>query len=425
MHAITRFDAMLSRLPSAINFFRLLEAQPGLAQLLGAILALAPTLAEQLGRRAELLDGLIDATALAPVPDIETLAAGMRRWEPGSDYQFQLEFVRRFVNEKRFALGAQIVAGASDPLEVSTGYARVAEAAIETLASATVSEFSRNHGVVPDSELVILALGRMGGQALTHASDLDLVYLFTGDYAAESDGAKPLGAVMYYNRLGQRVTAALSVPTPAGPLYEVDTRLRPSGAQGPLVVSLDGFEKYQRQDAWTWEHMALTRARPVFGSPSARARVQAIIDAVLQGARPERDIRAEALRMRADMAAHKPPKGPLDAKLLDGGLVDLEFAVHVTQLVHHAGFEPRLGPAIDQLAGQGLLPPAMRPAHDFLTRLLVTMRLVAPDAQPPGFATQALIARALELGSWDEVVAQLDRTRQEVRDCWAAVRGPA
>jgi [glutamine synthetase] adenylyltransferase / [glutamine synthetase]-adenylyl-L-tyrosine phosphorylase len=360
VHAITRFDAMLSRLPSAINFFRLLEAQPGLAQLLGAILALAPTLAEQLGRRAELLDGLIDATALAPVPDIETLAAGMRRWEPGSDYQFQLEFVRRFVNEKRFALGAQIVAGASDPLEVSTGYARVAEAAIETLASATVSEFSRNHGVVPDSELVILALGRMGGQALTHASDLDLVYLFTGDYAAESDGAKPLGAVMYYNRLGQRVTAALSVPTPAGPLYEVDTRLRPSGAQGPLVVSLDGFEKYQRQDAWTWEHMALTRARPVFGSPSARARVQAIIDAVLQGARPERDIRAEALRMRADMAAHKPPKGPLDAKLLDGGLVDLEFAVHVTQLVHHAGFEPRLGPAIDQLAGQGLLPPAMR-----------------------------------------------------------------
>ncbi|MDF2386314.1 bifunctional [glutamine synthetase] adenylyltransferase/[glutamine synthetase]-adenylyl-L-tyrosine phosphorylase [Nostoc ellipsosporum NOK] len=425
VHAITRFDAMLSRLPSAINFFRLLEAQPGLAQLLGAILALAPTLAEQLGRRAELLDGLIDATALAPVPDIETLAAGMRRWEPGSDYQFQLEFVRRFVNEKRFALGAQIVAGAGDPLEVSTGYARVAEAAIETLATATVAEFSRNHGVVPDSELVILALGRMGGQALTHASDLDLVYLFTGDYAAESDGAKPLGAVMYYNRLGQRVTAALSVPTPAGPLYEVDTRLRPSGAQGPLVVSLDGFEKYQRQDAWTWEHMALTRARPVFGSPAARARVQAIIDAVLRGERPDRDIRAEAVRMRADMAAHKPPKGPLDAKLLDGGLVDLEFAVHVTQLVHHAGFEPQLGLAIDALAGQGLLPPAMRPAHDFLTRLLVTMRLVAPDAQPPGCATQALIARALGLGGWDEVVAQLDRTRQEVRECWAAVRGPA
>jgi glutamate-ammonia-ligase adenylyltransferase len=425
VHAITRFDAMLSRLPSAINFFRLLEAQPGLAQLLGQILALAPTLAEQLGRRAELLDGLIDATALEPVPDVEALAAEMRAWEPGADYQYQLEFVRRFVNEKRFALGAQIVAGVSDPLEVSVGYARVAEAAIETLAAATVEEFSRNHGVVPESELVILALGRMGGQALTHASDLDLVYLFTGDYAAESDGAKPLGAVMYYNRLGQRVTAALSVPTPAGPLYEVDTRLRPSGAQGPLVVSLEGFEKYQRADAWTWEHMALTRARPVYGSPVARARVQAIIDEVLGGARPDRDIPAEATKMRADMAAHKPPKGPLDAKLLEGGLVDLEFAVHVTQLVYRAGFEPRLGPAIDALARAGLLPPAMRPAHDFLTRLLVTMRLVAPDAQPPGPATQALIARALKLESWDEVVAQLEQTRQEVRHCWAAVSGSA
>lgn len=422
VHAITRFDAMLSRLPSAINFFRLLEAQPALARLLGAILALAPTLAEQLGRRAELLDGLIDASALLPVGDIETLAAGMRGWEAGADYQWQLEHVRRFVNEKRFALGVQIVAGASDPLEVSVGYARVAEAAIGVLAAATVEEFARAHGAVPGSELVILALGRMGGQALTHASDLDLVYLFTGDYAAESDGPKPLGAVMYYNRLGQRVSGALSVPTASGPLYEVDTRLRPSGAQGPLVVSLDAFAKYQREDAWTWEHMALTRARPVFGSAEARAQVAEIIDAVLHGARPARDVPAEAAKMRADMAAHKPPQGPLDAKLLDGGLVDLEFAVHVTQLVHRTGFEPHLGRAIDALAGQGLLPGAMRPAHDFLSRLLVIMRLVAPDAQPPGAATQALIARALGLDAWDEVVAELDRTRQEVRSCWAAVR---
>ncbi len=421
VHAITRFDAMLARLPSAINFFRLLEAQPALARLLGAILALAPTLAEQLGRRAELLDGLIDASALAPVADVPVLMAEMRGWEPGADYQWQLEHVRRFVNEKRFALGAQIVAGASDPLEVSRGYARVAEAAIEVLAAAAVEEFTRLHGRVPESELVILALGRMGGQALTHASDLDLVYLFTGDHGAESDGAKPLGAVTYYNRLGQRVTAALSVPTAAGPLYDVDTRLRPSGAQGPLVVSLDGFARYQEGDAWTWEHMALTRARPVFGSAEARARVAAVIEAVLGGARPARDIVADAVKMRSEMAAHKPPQGPLDAKLLDGGLVDLEFAVHVTQLVHRAGFVPQLDRAIDVLIGQGLLPAEMRAAHDFLSRLLVVMRLVAPDAQEPGDAAQALIAQALGLADWNAVVAELDRTRQEVRRCWAAV----
>ncbi|WP_394804798.1 bifunctional [glutamine synthetase] adenylyltransferase/[glutamine synthetase]-adenylyl-L-tyrosine phosphorylase [Sphingomonas agrestis] len=421
-HAITRFDAMLSRLPSAINFFRLLEAQPGLRQLMSAILCHAPTLAEQLGRRAELLDGLIDASALEPVAEIPVLIGEMAACERGVDYQWQLEHVRRLVNEKRFALGAQIVAGASDPIEVSHGYARIAEAAIDVLAAATIAEFERAHGRVPESELVILALGRMGGQALTHASDLDLIYLFTGAYDAESDGAKPLGAVVYYNRLAQRVTAALSVATAAGPLYEVDTRLRPSGAQGPLSVSLDGFARYQREDAWTWEHMALTRARPVFGSPTARSAVQAIVDEVLHGARPERDILADAAKMRDEMAAHKPPKGPLDAKLLPGGLVDLEFAVHVLQLRHRTAFTPRLGRAIDLLVEQGLFSPAMPAAYRLLSRLLVTLRLVAPDAQPPGETTQALIARAVGLESWDAVVASLEATRQEVAECWAAIR---
>ncbi|MBB5710619.1 bifunctional [glutamine synthetase] adenylyltransferase/[glutamine synthetase]-adenylyl-L-tyrosine phosphorylase [Sphingomonas xinjiangensis] len=422
IHAITRFDAMLSRLPSAINFFRLLEAQPALTRLLSSILCHAPTLAEQLARRAELLDGLIDASALEPMPDIPTLVVQMSARERGADYQWQLEHVRRLVNEKRFALGAQIIAGASDPLEVSGGYARVAEAAIQVLARAAVDEFVRAHGGVPGSELVILALGRMGGQALTHASDLDLIYLFTGDHAAESDGAKPLGAVTYYNRLAQRVTAALSVPTAAGPLYEVDTRLRPSGAQGPLAVSLDGFARYQREDAWTWEHMALTRARPVFGSDAARAAVQASVDAVLSGARPRRAIAEDATKMRADMAAHKRPAGPLDAKLLDGGLVDLEFAVHVLQLEHRTAFAPQLRPAIEQLIDAELLPPTMLAAYDLLARLLVVLRLVAPDAQPPGSATQALIARALGLRDWNEVVESFERTRQEVAACWAYVR---
>ncbi|UZK67910.1 bifunctional [glutamine synthetase] adenylyltransferase/[glutamine synthetase]-adenylyl-L-tyrosine phosphorylase [Sphingomonas sp. M1-B02] len=422
-HAITRFDAMLSRLPSAINFFRLLEAQPALARLLSAILCHAPTLAEQLGRRAELLDGLIDASALKPVPDIPGLIEEMAARERGADYQWLLEHVRRVVGERRFALGAQIVAGTSDPLEVSAGYARVAEAAVEVLAKATVAEFAQAHGRVPGSELLILALGRMGGGALTHASDLDLIYLFTGDHSAESDGAKPLGAVTYYNRLAQRVTAALSVATAAGPLYEVDTRLRPSGTQGPLAVSLDGFRRYQREDAWTWEHMALTRARALFGSDAARAEVRAIIDDVLNGARPARDVVADAAKMRSEMAAHKPPAGPLDAKMLEGGLVDLEFAVHTLQLQYRTGFDTHLGRAVDALIAEGRMPAGMRAAHDLLSRLLVTLRLVAPDAQPPGAPTQALIARAVGLGSWDEVVASLERTRQEVRACWEGIRG--
>ena len=421
--ALLRLDALLERLPSAINIFRLLEARPGLATLLAAILSHAPTLADDLGRRPNLLDGLIDATAFEPVGDIPALEAAMRAGEVGSDYQARLDHVRRVVGELRFALGAQIVAGASDPLQVAAGYARVAEAAIGVLAGATIEEFSRAHGVVPESELVILALGRMGGAMLTHASDLDLIYLFTGDFAAESDGAKPLGATLYYNRLAQRVTAALSVATAAGPLYQIDTRLRPSGGQGPLVVTLDSFARYQREDAWTWEHMALTRARPVFGSSGARTAVAEIVRGVLEGDRPTRDVVAEARSMRADMAAHKPPKGPLDAKLLPGGLVDLEFAVHVVQLVNRSGFDPNLGTAIDRLATKGLVPPTLRAAHDVLTRLLVTLRLVAPDAVPPGPATEELIARAIGVADWPAVVATLASTRQDVRQFWAQVTG--
>ncbi|MCP3734826.1 bifunctional [glutamine synthetase] adenylyltransferase/[glutamine synthetase]-adenylyl-L-tyrosine phosphorylase [Sphingomonas sp. RP10(2022)] len=420
--ALLRLDRLLERLSSAINILRLLEARPGLASLLATILSHAAPLADALAVRPELIDWLIDASAFEPLGSVDELAIELRGDDAG-DYQALLDHVRRLVGEKRFALGSQVVAGVSDPLDAAAGYARLAEAAIAVLAAATVAEFARSHGRVPGSELVVLAFGRAGGGALTHASDLDLVYLFTGDFAGESDGAKPLGATLYYNRLAQRITAALSVPTAAGPLYPVDTRLRPSGTQGPLVVSLDSFARYQREEAWTWEHMALARARPVFGSPSARAAAAAVIADVLGGARPDRDLAREAATMRAEMARHKPPTGPLDAKLLPGGLVDLEFTVHLAQLCHRTGFDPNLSRAIAALAEEGLLPPGLGAAHDLLTRLLVTLRLVAPDAAVPPPATQALIARALGLADWAAVLAALAATRQEVEAAWNGMTG--
>ncbi len=418
--ALLRLDAMLAKLPSAINLFRLLEAQPALAKLLSTILCHAPTLADALARRASLLDALIDARALEPVGSVAELAAEMRM-RSGEGYERLLDHVRDVVNEKRFMLGVQVVAGTSDPLAVAAGYARLAEAAVEVLARATADAFAERHGRVPDSELVVLALGRLGGGALTHASDLDLIYCFTGDFAAESDGDKPLGAVLYYNRLAQRLTAALSVQTASGPLYEVDTRLRPSGAQGPLVVSLTGFERYQREDAWTWEHMALARARPIVGSAAARERTAAIIARVLAGDRPVRDVTTEAVAMRAEMARHKPSAGPLDAKLGEGGLVDLEFAVHVLQLRERTAFSPDLAEAVDMLIARGMLPGTMRDAHDFLTRLIVAVRLIAPGAQLPPDTTQPILAAAVGRGDWAEVMATLETTRHDMRTAWAGV----
>jgi glutamate-ammonia-ligase adenylyltransferase len=418
--ALNRFDAMLSRLPSAINLFRLLEARPQLARLVGDVLSLAPTLAEMLGRRPELIDGLIDASALASPPDVGTLA---RRFAGagGEDYQALLDRVRREVNELRFAEGVQIVSAASDPLEVAAGYSRIAEGALVALADATVAEFERAHGRIPGGELLILALGRFGGAALTHASDLDLVYLFTGDHLAESDGPKPLGATQYFNRLAQRVTAALSVPTAAGPLYEVDTRLRPSGTQGLLAVSLDSFARYQREGAWTWEHMALARARPVYGSEEARTALQSIIDATLGRERDEAQLIADAVKMRGDMGRHKPPAGPLDVKLMDGGLVDLEFLIHVTQLARRTGFDPRLRVAIGRLCEAGLLPDTLRPAYELLARLLVTLRLISPDAQDPSPVARDALVRACGVTDWPALLAALDAARQSVRQAWGAI----
>ncbi|MBW6523327.1 bifunctional [glutamine synthetase] adenylyltransferase/[glutamine synthetase]-adenylyl-L-tyrosine phosphorylase [Sphingomonas sp. RHCKR47] len=417
--AVERLDRVIERLPSAINFFRLLEAQPALTALVARVLSHAPTLAEELARRTDLLDGLLDASALDQVGSVADMARAMRRVEAGADYQTLLDHVRRVVGERRFALGVQLVTAAADPLHVARDYSHVAEAALCVLADATVAEFARVHGHVSGSELLILALGRFGGGALTHASDLDLIFLFTGDFMAESDGAKPLGATLYYNRLAQRVAAALSVPTAAGPLYKVDTRLRPSGSHGPLAVTIESFARYQRESAWTWEHMALTRARAVYGSAEARAALDQVIAGVLAGDRPARDVVGDARAMRSEMAAHKPAQGPIDAKLMPGGLVDLEFITHIVQLQTRSGFSPDLAVAIDGLAADGRVPGALRDAHDLLTRLLVTARLVAPDAaEPPADATRALIAQALRLRDWDAVLASFDAVREEVATFW-------
>jgi glutamate-ammonia-ligase adenylyltransferase len=313
------------------------------------------------------------------------------------------------------------VSGAQDPLAVAAAYARIAEGALVALTEATVAEFERAHGRVPGGELLILALGRFGGAALTHASDLDLVYLFAGDHLAESDGAKPLGATHYFNRLAQRVTAALSVPTAAGPLYDVDTRLRPSGNQGLLAVSLDSFARYQTESAWTWEHMALARARPVFGSTHGRYALQRIIEDTLGvGIAPD-TLLADAVKMRSDIARHKPATGPIDVKLMDGGLIDLEFTIHVHQLLSHIGLDPSLPKAIAALIEAQRIPGALLSAHDLLTRILVAMRLMSPDAAEPGPAVREAIVRACGLADWPALLAALDAARQSIRTAWGAI----
>jgi glutamate-ammonia-ligase adenylyltransferase len=422
--ALNRLSDIVERLSSGVNLFRLLEARPPLAELLAKVLAHAPALADQLSRRPELFEGLFDASSFEMPPEAAKFAELLERAMAGQSYDEALDRVRRMVNERRFALGVQLIDRRRDPLEVTEGYARVAEGALVALAGAAAADFESAHGKFPDGELVILGLGRFGGHALTHASDLDLIYLHTGEEGV-SDGAKPLGPNNYFNRLANRVTAALSVPTAAGPLYEVDTRLRPEGATGMLIVSLDAFEEYQRRTAWTWEHMALCRARPVHGSAAARERTAAIISEILRLPRDRSTVVADAVKMRAEIERHKPPQSAIDVKLGPGGLVDLEFAVHVLQLTTHVGIDTRLENALAALEAESLVPANIVEALKLLSRMLVMMRLVAPGEIKPTPDTWQLVAEACGAGSWDELLAEHDAARHSIVELWNGIKREA
>ena len=421
-HALNRLADIVEKLSSGVNLFRLLEARPRMAETMALILVHAPALADQLARRPGLLDGLIDESSFAAPPDAATHAERFLAATGDLPFDRALDRVRQMVGERRFALGVQLIAGHRDPITIAEGYSDLAEGAIVALTELTMREFERTHGRIEGGEFIVLGLGRLGGRALTNASDLDLIYLYDAPDGAMSDAAKALSPTDYYNRLASRVTSALGVQTAAGPLYDVDTRLRPQGGQGMLAVSLNGFESYQREDAWTWEHMALCRARPLTGSEAVRERTRRLICDILMAPADAAKIRQDAVAMRAEMERHKPPAGELDVKLGPGGLIDLEFAVHLLQLTRHIGLDPRLEVAIAQLADAGLIDEAADADLRLLSGLLVILRLVAPKEMVPAAASRQLVASLCGHDNWDQLLEALAAARQRIAKRWAQVR---
>ncbi len=419
--AAARLDGFLGALPQGAQFFALLQANPRLVELLGHLLGVAPVLADALARQPALFDVMLAPDAFARLPDAAALTAELAGFiGPTATLEEALDRVRRWTGERRFQLGAQLIEGRTDPLDAARSLSDIADAALAVIVPAVAADFARSHGRVAGGEAVVLALGRYGGRALTHASDLDLVYLFTGDHEAVSDGAKPLPAALYFNRFASRLTAALSVPTAAGALYDVDTRLRPWGAKGMLALSVASFARYEADDADDWEHMALTRARVVGDCPAAAA----AIAATLARRREPEALRRAVAGMRADIAAAKPAKGAFDVKLAPGGLVDLEFVVHFLQLRDGIGVGPDLSAAIAALTTAGRLPDGLGTAHDLLTRFLVLLRLVAVGGDvPTGFspAVEGVLARGLGAASFAEVAAQLTLAKAAIRAAFTTI----
>ncbi len=333
--ALARFDGFLRGMPSGVQLFTLFEANPQLIDLIVDICATAPRLAHYLSRHSGVLDAVIAGSFFSRWPGAAglrtaleaTLAAAMAA--PDGGYERALDAARRFAHEWQFRIGVHHLRGLIGGEEAAGQYADLADAVIAALTGVVVAEFARRHGPPPGQGAVVLGMGSLGSRRLHASSDLDLIVIFDAGEEAVSDGARPLTARPYYTRLTQALITALSVPTAAGPLYEVDMRLRPSGRQGPVASALASFRSYQFEEAWVWEHLALTCGRALAWLGEAGAALAGEVEALRVEvlARRGRDARVlpDLAAMRARIFAAKSPDGAWEAKIGPGRLQDIEL----------------------------------------------------------------------------------------------------
>jgi glutamate-ammonia-ligase adenylyltransferase len=332
--AFMQFDRFLTNLPAGVQLFSLLLARPELLRLLAEICGSAPRLASHLARAPATFDALLDADFLGELPAPRTLDKSLReRMARETGFEAKLDAARHFAREQIFRVGVQIIEGAVQADEAGPALANVAESVITGLLPVVEAELATSAGHVPGGEFAAIAMGKLGGREMTASSDLDLIFVYDVPAAVEhSDGARPMPVSVFYARLAQRLIAALTVQTAAGGLYEVDMRLRPTGNKGPVAVSLESFRRYHATESWTWERMALTRARVVAGSVGLSAKIDQAIRATLT-TKPERSrLLADAREMRAKLETQFPPRNRWDLKFARGGLVDIEFIAQILQL---------------------------------------------------------------------------------------------
>jgi len=424
-----RFDRFLAGLPSGIQLFSMLSAQPHLLALLAEVMGSAPRLADYLGRNPGVLDAVLSEDFFDPLPPRTELQAGLEQGlRLAADYQDVLDEARRWVKDRRFQLGVQCLRGAGDADIQGHDQAVVAETAIATLYPFVLEEFAQRerHGHMPGAGMAIVGMGKLGSQEMTATSDLDLVLIY--DFAkddGQSDGARPLMGSHYFTRLSQRLINAITAPTAEGKMYEVDMRLRPSGAAGPVATRLAGFVEYHDKESWTWEHMALTRARLISGPPALQAKVREAIDAVLRRPRDVAATARDVTEMRARIDREKGSRDPWELKLVRGGLLDVEFTCQYLQLVNGAALPSALHPntctALDNLASAGVLDGDVAEELTAAFRLYLgisgLLRIAVDGDFDPAAAPQGLRDALVRIGGADDFAA-LER---KILDCQARV----
>jgi glutamate-ammonia-ligase adenylyltransferase len=425
--AFASFDRFLSQLPTGVQLFSLLRANPKLLRLVADIMGTAPRLARILSRRRRVLDAVLDPRVLGDLPRQEEIAALIAAEMAGaSDFQDALDRARVIGNEQAFLIGVRVLTGMISAPLAGSGYAQLAEEMIGAVQRAAEADFAVAHGQVPGGAAAVVAMGKLGGREMAASSDLDLIVVYDFDpEATQSDGARPLAVSQYFARLTQRLITGLSAPTAEGQLYEVDMRLRPSGQKGPVATQLSSFIDYQRKDAWTWEHMALTRARVVTGSPEIRVKVEKAIAEALRTPRDRAKITADVRDMRLRIAAEKGTQSIWDLKQVRGGLVDLEFMVQYLQLVHGPErpdiFDQNTVQALRKLELAGLLDAGVAgiliPAARLISDLTQILRLSLdaefdPKTAPEGL--KALLAEVAGAPTFAQLEIDLSTTLAEV-----------
>ncbi|WP_134676059.1 bifunctional [glutamate--ammonia ligase]-adenylyl-L-tyrosine phosphorylase/[glutamate--ammonia-ligase] adenylyltransferase [Ectopseudomonas khazarica] len=334
----------------------LLSENPGALERLITLCAASPWIAEQIARFPLLLDELLNEGRLYSPPLAPELAAELRERLiriPEEDLEQQMEALRHFKLAHSLRVAASEIAGTLPLMKVSDYLTWLAEAILDQVLALAWQHTVQRHGrpsradgtpCAPD--FIIVGYGKVGGLEFGHGSDLDLVFIHDGDPQAETDGAKPIDGAQFFTRLGQRIIHLLTTQTTSGALYDVDMRLRPSGAAGLLVSSLGAFQRYQENEAWTWEHQALVRARVLVGCPRLAGEFARVRAEVLGRQRDVVALRGEVSEMRAKMRDNLGTRATaagtgenafdaassFDLKQDAGGIVDIEFMVQYAAL---------------------------------------------------------------------------------------------
>ena len=331
--AFARFDEFVSNLPAGVQLFSLFRANPRLLGLVGDLMGIAPRLAGHLSRRVSLLDTMLAPDFFEPLPAVDRLAGELDRpLARSDDLQDALDVVRRWAHGREFQVGLHILLGLIEGDVASASLTGIADTVIGALLPRVEAWLAEQHGRIAGGAFSVVGLGKLGSRELAIGSDLDLIFVYDAPEDARSDGARPLPASTYYARLGQRLISAITAQTPEGSLYEIDTRLRPSGHLGPVACSLENFARYQLGTAQTWEHQALTRARVIAGDPALGARVMQTVDQALGIRRDPEALGREVGAMRERIFREHGDDDPWNLKHARGGLVEAEFLAQYLQL---------------------------------------------------------------------------------------------